>query len=67
MSYTAAQLTAIRSAIAKGELSVQFGDRRTQYRSIAELMEAEAHIAGALATTATARPKQYLGTASKGF
>ena len=57
--------TAPRSAIAKGERSVQFADRSVTYRSIDELMQAEARIANALASGS--RAKQSLGVSSKGF
>lgn len=69
MGYTAADLAAIQAAIAKGEFRVRFADRETQYRTMAELLEAEAHIAGELAqASATPRSKQFFGvTASKGF
>ena len=40
MSWTSSDLTAIEKAIASGELSVQFADRRVQYRSIDELLKA---------------------------
>lgn len=65
MAYTDAQLTAIRSAIAKGELEVEFSDRRVRYRSIEELLKAEERIAGSLRTNT--RPKQLLGVACKGL
>lgn len=64
MAYTSADLSAIRSAITKGELEVQFEDRRVRYRSIQELMRVEAEIAKRLAST---RHKQVLGYAGKGF
>ena len=64
MAYTDADLTAIRQAIARGELMVQFADRSVRYRSMDELLRAEAHIATALASP---RAKQTLVVASKGF
>ena len=49
----------------RGELIVEFADRKVTYRSIAELLIAEQHIAQALSTTP--RAKQSYGVASKGF
>lgn len=49
MSWASSDLTAIETAIASGELSVQFADRRVQYRSIEELLRARAIIKEALA------------------
>ena len=63
MAYTSADLTAIQTAIAKGEQTVQFADRTVTYRSISELLEAEKRISGSLAS----RPRQSLGYAEKGF
>ncbi|WP_299082815.1 hypothetical protein [uncultured Paraglaciecola sp.] len=40
MSFTTAQLDAIESAIASGELKVSFGDREVVYRSIEDLLKA---------------------------
>jgi hypothetical protein len=65
MAYSQSDLQAIQSAIAKGELRVTFADRSVEYRSIDDLMKAEAHIANAL--SAGTRSKQSFGTSSKGF
>lgn len=48
MAYTTADLDALDAAIAGGELSVQVDGRRVQYRSIAELLQARAHVASLL-------------------
>jgi len=40
MAWTSTDLTAIERAIASGELTVRFGDRQIQYRSIDELLRA---------------------------
>lgn len=48
MAYTAADLARIQSAIAKGELEVQYADRKVRYRSIAELREAQTEIVRSL-------------------
>lgn len=48
MAYTRADLDCIQSAIAKGELEVQYADRKVRYRSIAELREAQTEIVRAL-------------------
>lgn len=65
MAFSLSDLDNIRSAIAKGELIVEFGDRKVTYRSIDELLKAEQHIATALSTTT--RSKQSFGTSRKGF
>jgi hypothetical protein len=64
MAYSSSDLAAIRTAIARGELEVEFVDRRVRYRSIAELERAEAKIAANLATP---RNRQQTGVPSKGF
>lgn len=50
MSYTQAQVDALRAAIATGALEVQNGQERVKYRSLGEmqrvLSEAEASLAG---------------------
>jgi hypothetical protein len=46
--FTEADLTAIRSAIASGELSIMKDGRRVEFRSIAELERAEQRIMSAL-------------------
>ncbi len=73
MALTLAQLQAERDALTKaigsGALMVQFADRLTTYRSIADLKEARRLIDAdirALAAT-TSRPKDMLVVASKGF
>jgi hypothetical protein len=65
-SFSEDQLTAIRTAIARGERSVTFSDRTVTYRSMDELLAAEARILSDMAR-ASQRPRQYIGVASKGF
>lgn len=65
MAYSQADLAAIQSAIARGELSVEFSDRKVVYRSIDELLKAEERIANALSTST--RSKQSFGSSRKGF
>jgi hypothetical protein len=48
MAYTQADLDRIQRAIAKGELEVQYHDRKVRYRSIAELREAQTEIVRSL-------------------
>ncbi len=48
MAYTQADLDRIQKAIAKGELEVQYHDRKVRYRSIAELREAQTEVVRAL-------------------
>ena len=44
MAFTAADLTAVETAIKSGELEVEYQDRRVKYRSMTELMKAYAMI-----------------------
>lgn len=69
MAFTDADLQAIRTAIARGERSVQFADRSVTYRSMEELLQAESRISKALesVTVAPRRSKQSRLVASKGF
>ncbi len=54
MAWVEADRTAIKDAIASGELDVQYSDRRTRYRSIAELKDALAMISNELDKPAVA-------------
>jgi hypothetical protein len=51
VAYTSDDLAKIRTAIARGERSVQFADRTVTYRDVGELLQAEARISRALAVT----------------
>jgi len=63
MAYTIVDLDRIRAAIARGERTVQFADRSVTYRSVEELLQAEARIASALAES----PRTVPAYGSKGF
>lgn len=65
MGFTNTQLEAVQRAIAKGEKVVQYADRSVTYRSMEELLQAEARIKRALATPR--RRKQFRVVASKGL
>lgn len=52
MALTQADLDRLDTAIASNTLSVQFGERRVQYRSMEELMAARQHVAQQLAAAA---------------
>lgn len=64
VAFTQADLDAIQAAIAKGERSVQYADRSVTFRSMDELLQAEARIARALST---GRAKQSIGVTCKGL
>lgn len=67
MAFTITDLAAVEAAIASGELSVQYADRRVQYRSIDELMRARETIANELNTASgLRRPRQFRVNVSKG-
>lgn len=67
MAWTQAQLDAIESAIASGELTVRFGDRTVTYRSMEELLQARGVIKEALAAeSGTTTDRFSYGQTSKG-
>lgn len=51
MAFSQANLDAIEAAIASGALTVKFGDREVQYRSMADMMQARDVIRRALGLT----------------
>lgn len=60
MALTQTDLDNIDTAIATGELEVEFDNRRVKYRSIAELMAARSHVASVInATTTSQRRSAY--------
>lgn len=64
----AAAITAIQSALARGELTVEYQDRRVTYRSVDELRNALDYFEVLSAdASGTRRPKQSFAVASKGF
>jgi len=67
MAYTEADLTAVRTALLRGERSVQFADRSVTYRSVEELQAVEAAILRELSQAARTRSKQTLLVGSTGF
>ncbi|RFA24353.1 hypothetical protein CAI21_22015 [Alkalilimnicola ehrlichii] len=68
MAFTQLDLENIRLAIASGELTVQFSDRRVTYRSMDELLKAEARIVESLQQgTGKRRPRQLRVNVSKGI
>ena len=68
MVWTQTDLDAIKDAIASGELSVQFADRRVTYRSIAELLQAKAEIEREVNSAAGTLPvRQHLVNSVKGW
>lgn len=67
MAFTTADLAAVEAAIASGELSVQYADRKVQYRSIDELMRARDTISKELDVSAgKRRPRSFRINLSKG-
>ncbi len=67
MPWTQAQLDAIESAIASGELTVHFGDRTVTYRSMDDLVKARSMIKDELATqSGNAGDRSSLVKTSKG-
>lgn len=51
--FTTTQLTAIETAIASGELTVEYDGKRVSYRSMADLMKARDTIKGELEAAGT--------------
>jgi hypothetical protein len=66
VAYTSADLTTVRTAILRGERTVQFADRSVTYRSMDELRAVEQDILREL-TTSDTRSKQTRIVASTGF
>ena len=56
MAYTVAQLEAIQAAIASGELTVSYEGKTVTYRSMDDLLKAEARIRAALEAAGTLTP-----------
>lgn len=73
MAYTAEQLTALESALAKGERRVTLGDKSVEYRTVEELQEAIKEVKRGLYEQAAdtglwpRAPRQILVTTRKGF
>ncbi|HRI90679.1 MAG TPA: hypothetical protein PLS93_03395 [Accumulibacter sp.] len=73
MAYTAEQLTALESALAKGERRVTLGDKSVEYRTVEELQEAIKEVKRGLYEQAAdtglwpRAPRQIRVTTSKGF
>lgn len=71
MAWTSTDITAIENAIASGELTVQYQDRRIVYRSLSELLRArdviQAAINTASATTTKNIAKSVRFRTTKGF
>lgn len=71
MALTQTDLDNINTAIATGEMTVEFNGRRVTYRSMAELERAKTHVQGELARTAqtTSSPRsvyQFRMTTARG-
>ena len=73
MAYTAEQLTALESALAKGERRVTLGDKSVEYRTVEELQEAIKEVKRGLYEQAAdtglwpRAPRQIRVTTCKGF
>lgn len=52
MAYTQTDLDTLDAAIASGERRVRVNGREVEYRSVAEMMQARAHVATAIAAAA---------------
>lgn len=64
MAFSATQLTALEEAIASGVLTVDYGDRRTTYRSLAEMRAVRDMMRQDLGYTAAAPKTVYTMTRS---
>lgn len=68
VSYTTAQLKALKKALATGERRVSFGDKTVEYRSVAELQAAIRAVEAGIAHSRGTRPKRQIRvTTAKGF
>ncbi|WP_146285471.1 phage head-tail joining protein [Gemmobacter aquaticus] len=67
MSYTQAQVDALRAAIATGALEVQNGQERVKYRSLEEMQRVLAMAEASMAGAASARPTHFHPTFDRGL
>jgi hypothetical protein len=69
MAFTLADVAAIEAALSRGELSVQYDNRRVTYRSIEELAAIRDRMIRELGpdVSTTRRPKQVYLVGGKGF
>jgi uncharacterized small protein (DUF1192 family) len=67
VSYTNAQLDALRKALATGERRVTFGDKTVEYRSVAELQAAIRTVEAEIARGSATSKRQIRVTTGKGF
>ena len=68
MTYTTAQLDALKRALATGERRVTFGDKTVEYRSVAELQAAIRMVEAELGRgPGNAGKRQIRVTTAKGF
>jgi len=67
--FSESDLAAVQGAIARGERTVEFNDRRVTYRTIDELLAAESHIKSELtgASGGRTRSKQTMLVGDKGL
>lgn len=57
MALSQADLDSLDTAIAAGQLEVQFGERRIRYRSVEELLAARSHVAQVVAANSAPEPR----------
>ncbi len=68
MAWTQADLDAIEAAIAQGERTVEYQDRRVTYRTIQELLDARAQIQRVvIAASASPKKRQTRVETRKGY
>lgn len=58
MALTTSDLTALETALASGELTVEYDGRRVTFRSVAELRSAIEYVKGEIASAAGTRTTQ---------
>jgi hypothetical protein len=68
MAFSASDLDTINAAIVRGELEVQFADRRVRYQTTGDMLKArEAIVAELMRVSTTTRPKQAYAVGCKGL
>ena len=67
MTYTLAQLDALKRALATGERRVSFGDKTIEYRTVAELRAAIRTVEAEIARGSGTPKRQIRVTTGKGF
>lgn len=67
MAYTLEQYNALCSAISQGALSIEYADKKVQYRSLAEMYQIKRDIEKEMDVTKLSKPARRFASFSKGL